>query len=311
MGERKEKIADLSTIGDLSRTSYIPIDKELIKNKNYIVSLRALLDNCCHVTENKDKIISKKMLRSLMRKVFNLQSNKIKTVISVYEELGIISEYDNDTYIVNFITPFISLNPETVQYCLTTLSELSFKVYCYLKNIYDYHIEQGFDTPLMFSVSGSGGLLERCGYYGDSSANRKKMNWILETLQNVGLIEVSNAFPVKDDNGKFHGWYRQLNKVNDRSKAQYRVELQAYTENFFNQDYPENYQPSPMYIDKKKYIYNREAFKDKETFRKMLMDKRNLGAFEDGLNFQDVPRSSIAVIENMIEQWSKVSNSGA
>lgn len=307
MTEKKQVVRNLEQAKEISRTSYIPIGKELVKDKNYIVSIRALLDNYCKSDKDKHKIISKKDLKSMMRKVFKLQSRKINTVIQTYLDLNILAELDENNYIVNFIKPFVTLDPETVQYCLTTLSDLSFKVYCYLKNMYelkDYYDYK--ETEFWkFSVTGHNGLLEACGYYSDSSNNRKKMNWILETLQDVGLISISEPFPLQDEEGQFHGWYRYLYAVYDKSNAQKKVQLQEFVEGYIYPEYRYDKPQAPMYVDGKEYLYTKKIFKNKDMTSKLLEDSRNLDTLEFALMVQDVRGKQAEEFDKVIASWNK------
>lgn len=310
MEEKKEKAAaNLSKAKDITKMSYVPIAKENLKNKNYLTTLRAMLDNYCSskkVGDNIVKTIKKKDLRSLMRQVFNLQSRKINTVLDTYESLGILSEEDKDTYIVNFVTPFITLDPETVQYCLTTLSELSFKVYCYLKNQYELWSKNNNYRPWMFSVSGEGGLLEICGYSKNGGVNNKKrMGWVLETLQNVKLIEISDPFPLYKEDGTIHGNYRYLYKVNDRSVAQIKVALQEFIEDYIYEDYSLEDQPCPLYVDGNVYLYDKKAFSNRVIVNKLLEDSRNLDAITFALNVQDVPRHYVNTFTKREQEWTE------
>lgn len=209
----------------IGQKAYIPVDKDMLDKKNYVVNVRAAMDSYCRQIDDK-RVISKDRLRWIMRQGLGLQSRKINAVINTFLDLGIISEYDKENYVVEFIKPFITLNPETVSYCLNVLSDLSFKVYCYLSSMYQFHQNGNYSSPWKFSVSGDRGLLGICGY-SDTGANKKKMNWILETLQEIGLVDISDPVPEKDISGRFRGWYRYLYRVNDRSNIQVKVDRQS------------------------------------------------------------------------------------
>ena len=318
MEENKElgkRVANESINTAIVRQSFVPVEEDKLKDKNYMVSVRAALDSYCTMDKNNHRIISQKDLKSMMRKVFNLQVKKINKVIETYLSLGIMNDNGDDTYTLNYIKPFVSLDPETVKYCLTSLSELSFKVYCYLKNKYEQY-KKFYDgtCPYRFSVQGKDGLLEVCGYYDNGSDNRKRMNWVLETLQAVGLIEISEPVPFKsDDDSKFVGWYRYLYKVNDRSRIQIKTMLQEYVEGM-TYAYSDKYggeQLPPIYIDGEAYVYDRKAFITGLTAKKMILDERNLPAVETALTFGDVPKYYMDMFTKIENEWGKVSNSGA
>lgn len=312
MEENKElgkRVANESIADSVVRQSFVPIAKEKLNNKNYMVSVRAALDSYCTMDKKHRRIISKKDLKNIMRKMFNLQVKKINKVIETYLSLGIMTDNGNDTYILNYIKPFVSLDPETVKYCLTSLSELSFKVYCYLKNKYDQHTKyQDGACPYKFSVQGKDGLLSVCGYHDNGSDNRKRMNWVLETLQAVGLIEISEPIPFKsDDDKKFVGWYRYLYKVNDKSRVQIKTMLQEYVEDgiYIYPDKYEGEQLPPIYIDGETYVYNRKAFITGLTAKKMVLDERNLPAIETAFIYGDVPKYYTEMFSNAESKWQK------
>lgn len=288
----------------LNKNSYVPVGKEIIMNKDYLVGVRAFMDDRCEMIDGK-RVISKSSLDSIMSGVFGLRKRKAKKVLDVYRELGVISEYDNEHWVVNFLKPFVTLDPETVEYCLNVLSDTSFKVYCYLKSAYSYHVSKYPNLPFTFGVSGKDGLLERCGYYGDSGPNKKMMNQILETLREVKLIEITDPFPVRDADGVYKGWYRQLIGVYDRSSPQMRVELQDYEEDHEYSKYYD-YAPSPMYVNGRKCLYDKAAFNDLTILSSLFEDDRNYDALNDGLVFQDVPKGSQKNVESAMKEWEKM-----
>lgn len=306
--ELGKQVANDKVNGDIVRQAFVPVDEDKLRDKNYMVSIRAALDSYCTVDGDGNRVISKKDLKSMMRKTFNLQVRKIEKVIETYLSLGIMNDNGDGTYTLNYIKPFITLDPETVKYCLTSLSELSFKVYCYLKNRYEQH--QKFysgQSPYTFHIQGKGGLLEVCGYYDNGRNNRQRMNWVLETLQAVGLIEISEPFPhLSNDTGEYNGWYRYLYRVNDRSHIQIKSMLQEYIEDMVYV-YPDKYdgeQLPPIFIDGDKYVYDRKAFMTGLTAKKMVKDSRNLPAVEVALTFGDVPKYYLDMFSKVEKEWN-------
>lgn len=294
----------VSRFGKLTRKSYVPIGREIIVNKYYLVGVKVLIDNSCRNIGDK-KVISKSRLDSILMKVFKLRRCKARKVLDAYTESGVISEYDDDNWVVNYIKPFVVLDPGTAEYCLTNLSDTGFKVYCYLKTAYSYHMSKYPNSPLTFSVSGNGGLLERCGYCSNSGTSRKMMNDILKTLEDVGLIDVSDPISSGECGGSFKGYYRLLHTVVGRDSPPVCVELQDYDENHEYSGYYD-YTPSPMYVDGRKCIYDKAAFGDPSTLSRLLDDDRNFDALNDGLNFQDVPEGSREIVSSVMRKWTQL-----
>lgn len=76
MEENKElgkRVANESINTAIVRQSFVPVEEDKFKDKNYMVSVRAALDSYCTVDKNNHRIISQKDLKSMMRKMFNLQ----------------------------------------------------------------------------------------------------------------------------------------------------------------------------------------------------------------------------------------------
>ena len=308
--ELGKRVASESVMDDIVRQAFVPMGEDKLKDKNYMVSIRAALDSYCELDDNKHRVISKKNLRSIMRKAFKLQVRKIDKVIETYLSLGIMTDNGDETYTLNYIKPFITLDPETVKYCLTSLSELSFKVYCYLKNKYEQHQKYfGTSCYYTFHVQGKSGLLEACGYCDNGRNNRQRMNWVLETLQAVGLIEISEPFPTqKAGTSEYNGWYRYLYKVNDRSHVQIRTMLQEFVEDGIY-IYPDKYggeKLPPLYIDGERYIYDRKAFVTGLTAHKLIEDSRNLPAVQAALTFGDIPKYYLDMFTKVESKWDKV-----
>ena len=294
----------VNRFGRITRKSYIPVGREIITNKYYLVSAKVFIDNSCRNIDG-NRIISKSRFDSILMKVLKLRRYKARKVLDAYLESGVISEYDNDNWIVNFVKPFVVLDHGTAEYCLNNLSDTGFKVYCYLKTAYSYHMNKYPNSPLTFSVSGKSGLLERCGYCGESGPNRKMMNEVLKTLGDAGLIDVSNPIPARGSDGNYRGRYRTLNAVIGRAAPLARVELKNYEDDHKYSDYYD-YTPSPMYVDGRKCIYDKAAFDDPATLSSLLDDDRNYNALNDGLNFQDVPEGSIDIVESAMRKWTNL-----
>lgn len=279
---------------EITQQAFVPVDKGLLRNKQYMVNLRAIIESYSCMKDDK-KVIAKDRMRWIMRQGMNLSYKKINSVINAFLDLGLISEYDNDNYVIEFIKPFIVLEPETINYCIDVLSELSFKVYCYLMGMYQLHLNGNYNSPWRFCISGEKGLLRVCGY-SDSAANKKKMGWVLETLQKVGLIEISTPLPFQGLDGHYQGWYRYLYKVNSISHPQKIV-----TENTVVQEY---LKPRLYNGTNDSYDYSIKWF-DSNTMldTPLLKDKRNKEALEYALKQGDIPSERIEIVKSTLASW--------
>lgn len=293
----------MDMFGRLNRKSYIPVGRDIMKNKDYIVGVKVLIDNRCKNLDDK-RIISKSCLDSILMKVFKFRRYKARDVLDVYVKSGVLSEYDDDNWVVNFVTPYVPLDPCTAEFCLINLSDIDLKVYCKLKAIYAYQMNKYPDYPASFSVSGPKGLLETCGYCGDSGHNRKMMSDVLESLRDAGLISISNPTQIIGCDNDYKGRYRRLNAVMDRNMPRSRVELQDYEEDHEYSKYYD-YAPSPMYVDGRKCLYDRAAFYDRVVLSSLFDDDRNYDALNDGLIFQDVPERIEDRVESVLKRWKE------
>lgn len=204
------------------KKAYVPVDKELLKNKNYHATARATFDTYAIQSFDGDsslKIVSKAAIKKVLRSGFNMQTPKINKVIATYLDAGVLQEYDGDSdyYSMPFMTPFLPIPSNVIQFFLER-PDRNFKVYCILLLLYRLHADKGYSKPATFCVSGKNGLIGKCGY-SDSNRNKEIFRDILEDLQDNGLIEISAPKPQTDLFGKNCGWYRNLYKVNDTVMA--------------------------------------------------------------------------------------------
>lgn len=295
---------------EITRNAYIYVDKEYMKQRNYMVSVKASLDNYCRQAQDADgrtiRIISKKIFREVLRDGLKLGKKKIAAVIKTFVDLGILIDY-GESYIISRKDSFLLLEPDTVRFCLDHLQELEFKVYCYLRSKYLQHIELNFVTPFEFTISGKGGLLEVCGYSPKSGNNRRKMLETLKILEKLNLIQISEAYPKQNCDMQYQGWYRTLIRVNDFSNVQEEIihesYLRPYVEDYIYNDYDRQDQPSPIFLDGKKYLYNKKIFTNNLLLEKMIEDSRNLKAITFALNVQDIPEENIDKLISVEQSW--------
>ena len=277
----KPAVKNEDALGEIAYASYVPVDKTMMKNKSYRVDVRSVLESYCKVTKTKDgsyiRKIADKELRKVMRRAFGMRKDKVNKVIAAYLNEGVLDLHDNGEYSINFIKPFAYLDPETIRYCLLNLSSIEFKVYCYLKMMYDAQKSVRKRGCPKVSVSGKNGLLALCGYADSGSDNRKMMNGVLERLRDKKLANVTDPYPFRGMDGQYRGWYRNVLEVNDMAAYIASEELVPWKEEFRN-DSTDEYYLFPMYIKDKAYLY--DETKVGKLLDQLLLDERNLKALD-------------------------------
>ena len=274
-------IRDVDAVGEITQASYVPVDKGIMKNKNYRADVRSILESCCKVTKKQDgsyiRTITDKKLRKIMRRAFGMRKVNVDKTIAAYLNEGVLSFYGNEEYTINFVKPFAHLDPGTLKYCLINLSSVEFKVYCYLKMMHDAQKSVRKKGCSKVSVSGKNGLLALCGYANSGSANRKMMNGVLENLRDKNLVKITDPYPFRDKEGQYRGWYRNVLEVNDMTATFAKEELVPWKEEF-RQDSTDEYYFFPMYVKDEAYRYDEN--KVSKFLDQLLLDERNLKALD-------------------------------
>lgn len=277
----KPAIRQREAIEEITQASYIPIKRDIMENKNYRVDVRSVLESHCKVAKMKDgsyvKRIADKELRKVMRRAFGMRKDKINKVIAAYLNEGVLTFGDEGEYVISYLKPFVYIDAETLRYCLSTVSGLAFKVYCYLKMMSEAQARTHRPGFPRVSVSGEKGLLALCGYATSGSSNRRMMNDVLESLRDSGLIRISDPYPVRTRGGVFNGWYRDVIDVRSVVEPQADTELVPWKEEFRSESTDEYYL-FPMYIEDKAYRYDED--KVGMFLDQLLLDERNFKALD-------------------------------
>ena len=194
----------------------ISVKDELMVNKNYHVGVAGLIPDMGHVRDNV-RVLDKSEFLAYIKKELKLSNYKAKTVLEVFivgELLLEDKEDKNILYAPNIESNFIRILKTTVRYCINNLSDLAFKVYCYLLNKYNMHIYYDHTDNYFFSVNE---LLRKMGYNDRSAKSHRMINETLITLKKLKLIDYNQESVGRP--GK-HGVYHELYKVNEYSSVQ-------------------------------------------------------------------------------------------
>lgn len=197
----------------MTHEMFLSMEEEKLKNKNYDISALALANMSGYVDkEIKKRVFRKSEFKGLLKERMGICSRKAEIILNTFRDIGCI-EIDEDICKLNPVNnSFLKLNFETAKYCVDFLTPLSFKVYCYLFNKYNIHKEYNYREGYYFSKKE---LLQITGYY-YNNRNSEMMETCLQTLVDVGLIEIGEPAFRYGHNGKF----RALYKVNARSHSQ-------------------------------------------------------------------------------------------
>ena len=181
----------------------LSVEENKMSNKYYeLLPLAAT-----HLMERKvvDNVVMvpKKVFRAYLKHKLHKTYYMIDKVIDTYLCLGVLEEQE-DYYIIAPVTSnFVGLPVATIIYFLDHLSDMAFKVYCYL--LAKYNINQTYHLPTFrFSkkqvLEGIG--LSRC------QENLYKLNEILNILEQLDLIKYNHTpHYVEGMNGRYMELY--------------------------------------------------------------------------------------------------------
>ena len=193
--------------------SYVPVGKEILKDKDYNALGRALMD-CYSFSADGGRFIQKKKVKNMLRDTLDMQNRKVNKMINKYLDVGALVESDDEYYKVPMLKPF-TIMPQKLLKFFVGRKDIEFKVYSILLYYYRY---VGEASKYTFSLSGKNGLIGRCGY-SDCSRNRSLFKEVLEDLESNGLVQVSKPQVRKGVSDKYQGYYMSLYNVSVKPKV--------------------------------------------------------------------------------------------
>lgn len=198
--------------------SYVPVGKEILKDKDYNALGRALMDCYSFNVKSEDgkvaRFIQKRRVKNILRDTLGMQSRKVNRVIDKYLDVGVLVESDDEHYKVPMLKPFTVIPQELLKFFIGR-KDIEFKVYSILLYYYRY---VGEASKYTFSLSGKNGLIGRCGY-SDCSRNKSLFKEVLEDLGTNGLVKVSEPEGHRGMSGEYQGYYMSLLNVSVKPKV--------------------------------------------------------------------------------------------
>lgn len=184
----------------------IPIEDSLMKEKRYSPKLYGIIS----FVTGYSGIIEGRECRSEILSCYGTGTSKFKKDFDFLVNSGYINVVDNfyqlQKYFSNGVT-FVSIERDKIEDLFAALDDFEFKVYVFLLRKYDLYLKYRNRVPHKFSKSS---LLSALGY-SVNSINIKKMQGVLDKLENLGLIEYDHN---RCSSLGAHGTYWKLLKVN-------------------------------------------------------------------------------------------------
>lgn len=204
----------------------ISVSNEHMKNKQYDPQLYLASFNKGYIIEkngNTYHYVDKKELRDSIKNMLHKTYYKCNVLIKTYIDLGLIVETD-EFYVFNAVDkPFVGLTADNVKFCLDYLTELPFKVYCYLMSKYTKHLyvkeTYGKNENYFFSKTEIALALG----YSKKESNILLIQRALAVLEDVGLIKISKSYQRPGHKGYYHElyWVKQYSKTQVRADSEY------------------------------------------------------------------------------------------
>lgn len=199
----------------ITRKVYVDVNPELLKEKNYVIAAKCILDNYYKYNDKtKERTITKYLFKKKLREDLGYKRRKIDAITEAFERLGVVELIDEKTYLIIMPHHYVLLEPWTAQFCIETLDNIGFKIYCFLLGKMAANRHFNLPQRYRFTINGKKGLLSMCGYE-DSGPNSKKVNDQLKILGDTRLVDFTRPVMVKKKDGTWRGWYRELLDVRD------------------------------------------------------------------------------------------------
>lgn len=184
----------------------LSVSKDRMQDKNYFLLPIVLSNTMGYADRDRGRIVSKTEFKTTLKKYLKLSNYKFKTLIETFEALGIMEE-EGSNYIFNLIkSNFVKLSFSTALYFLDYYSDFIFKIYCWLLQKYNLHVEYHYKENYFFNKKE---ILSGIGY-SDSTVNRTKLVEALDILEKEGFIRYDHNYVGRP--GK-HGLYWELLEV--------------------------------------------------------------------------------------------------
>ena len=188
------------------------VEVNKLENKKYQLDVLSLIVYNSWMNDDQTvRMIKKKDLRKILVESLKIDSRKTTRLLNNFIDLGILEVKGYDYIVHKAKPPYLKIPISTVKFCLEHMSDLDFKVYCVLLNMFNKHQYYGYSENYFFSKKE---LLEGVGYT-NNARNLHIADEALVILKKLGFIEYDGPKKRIDKNGKkSKAYYFELLKVN-------------------------------------------------------------------------------------------------
>ncbi len=193
----------------------LSMKEEKLQNQNYNMSALALANMTGYINKIENyRVFSKTQFIGLLKTRLKLSKHKSNVILDTFQELGCIEINGDECHLLPVIgNCFLKIDFRTAQFCLNSMTPLTFKIYCYLLNKYNINQNYNYVENYFFSKME---LLRMSGYT-DTGANKRMITDCLAALRKLELIEYNEESVYKKG---YRGRYFELYKVNLHTPAQ-------------------------------------------------------------------------------------------
>lgn len=201
------------------REMLLSVEEEKLQNQNYDMCALAVANMIGYVDKTeKYRVFSKSRFIGLLKERLELSKYKSKIILETFQELGCIEINGDECHLLPIAgNCFLKLDFKTAQFCLDSMSSLTFKIYCYLLNKYNINKAYSYIENYFFSKAE---LLRMAGFQ-VNKRNRLMVTNCLSSLMELKLIEYNEESVYRKGH---RGRYYELYKVNLHTPAQKRAE---------------------------------------------------------------------------------------
>ena len=201
------------------REMLLSVEEEKLQNQNYDMCALAVANMIGYVDKTeKYRVFSKSRFIGLLKERLELSKYKSKIILETFQELGCIEINGDECHLLPIAgNCFLKLDFKTAQFCLDSMSSLTFKIYCYLLNKYNINKAYSCIENYFFSKAE---LLRMAGFQ-VNKRNRLMVTNCLSSLMELKLIEYNEESAYRKGH---RGRYYELYKVNLHTPAQKRAE---------------------------------------------------------------------------------------
>lgn len=205
----------------VNKEMLLSMKEEKLQNQNYNMSALALANMTGYINKIENyRVFSKTQFIVLLKRRLKLSKYKSNVILDTFQELGCIEINGDECHLLPVAgNCFLKIDFRTAQFCLNSMTPLTFKIYCYLLNKYNINQNYNYVENYFFSKME---LLRMSGYT-NTGANKRIITDCLAALKKLELIEYNEESVYKKG---YRGRYYELYKVNLHTPAQEQADKQ-------------------------------------------------------------------------------------